>query len=111
MVFYICKNFHEKNLERFKRYGEDEANMKLPGLYEKYKGASSPILSQPDRIKKRRVFNALVVYAVTYLRCHVTLVFTAHDVIKTEKDVSLCKLDIDEKNRTVIVGNVGFFKL
>ena len=35
--------------------------------------------------------------------------FTAEDVMKTEKnDVSLCKLDVNGKNRTAVADSVGF---
>ena len=37
-----------------------------------------------------------------YLHRQVTLIFTA---------VTLCKLDVDVKNRTAVVGSVDFFKL
>ena len=41
-----------------------------------------------------------------------TLVFTADDVMKTEKnDISLCKLDVDIKNQVVVIDSVGFFNL
>ena len=39
----------------------------------------------------------------------VILVFTADESKKT--DVSLCKLDINVKNRTAVAGSVSFFKL
>ena len=39
-----------------------------------------------------------------------TLFFTAEDVMKTEKnDVSLCKLEVNVKNRMEIACSVGFF--
>ena len=43
-----------------------------------------------------------------YLRCQVTLVFTA---VTSKNDVTLCKLDIYVKNRTAVAGSVDFFKL
>ena len=36
------------------------------------------------------------------------LVFAADDL---KNDVSSCKLDVNVKNRTVVNGSVGFFKL
>ena len=43
-----------------------------------------------------------------YLRCQVTLVFTA---ITSKNDVTLCKLDVKVKNRMAVAGSVNFFKL
>ena len=43
-----------------------------------------------------------------YLRCQVTLVFAA---ITSKSDITLCKLDVNVKNRTVVTGSVDFFKL
>ena len=37
-----------------------------------------------------------------------TLVFNA---IMAKTDVTLCKLDVNVKNRTAVAGSVGFFKL
>ena len=65
------------------------------------------MLSHPGP-DKSRVFNALVVYEVTYLRCQVTLVFTA---ITSKNDITLCKLDVYVKNQTAVAGSVDFFKL
>ena len=45
------------------------------------------------------------------MHCQVNLVFTADDVMKTEKNVNLCKLDVYVKNRTAIAVSVGCFKL
>ena len=43
------------------------------------------------------------IYRKSHLCHQVTLVFTADDVMKLEKnDVTLCKLDIDVKNRTKV---------
>ena len=56
---------------------------------------------------KNRVFNALVVLEVTYLRRQVTLVFTA---VTSKNDITLCKLDVNVKNRTGVVSSVDFFK-
>ena len=52
---------------------------------------------------------------IGYIVSHISLsssdVFTDDDVMQTEKnDVSLCKLDVDVKNRTVVAGSIGFFK-
>ena len=65
------------------------------------------MLSHPGP-DKNRVFNALVVKEVTYLRRQVTLVFTA---VTSKNDVTLCKLDVNVKNRTVVPGSGDFFKL
>ena len=43
-----------------------------------------------------------------YLLRQVTLVFTA---VTSENDVTLCKLDVNVKNRTAVAGSVDFFKL
>ena len=43
-----------------------------------------------------------------YLRRQVTLVFTA---VTLENDVTLCKLNVDVKNRTVVACSVDFVKL
>ena len=66
-----------------------------------------PCYLTQDRIKSRE-FSALVVLEVTYLRRQVTLVFTA---IKSKNDFTLCKLDVNVKNRTAVVGSVSLFKL
>ena len=50
----------------------------------------------------------MVVLEVTYIRRQVTLVFTGDDV---KNDVSVCKLDVNVKNRTAVAASVGFFKL
>ena len=60
-----------------------------------------------DRIKSRE-FNTLVVLEVTYLRRQVKLVFTA---VTSKNDVTLCKLDVNVKNRTPVTGTVSLFKL
>ena len=57
---------------------------------------------------KSRVSKALVVYEVTYQRRQVTLVFTA---VTSKNDVTLCKLDVNVKNRTAVASSVDFFKL
>ena len=44
---------------------------------------------------------------VTYLRCQVTLVFTA---VTSKNDVTLCKVDVNVKNWTAVAGSVDFFK-
>ena len=43
-----------------------------------------------------------------YLRRQVTLVFTA---VTSKNDVSLCKLDVNVKNRTAVACSVDFVKL
>ena len=43
-----------------------------------------------------------------YLRRQVTMVFTA---VTSENDVTLCKLNIDVKNRTVVACSIDFVKL
>ena len=43
-----------------------------------------------------------------YLRRQVTLVFTA---VTSENDVTLCKLNVDVKNRTAVDCSVDFVKL
>ena len=43
-----------------------------------------------------------------YLRRQVMLVFTA---VTSKNDVTLCKLDVNVKNRTVVAGSIDFFKL
>ena len=43
-----------------------------------------------------------------YLRRQVTLVFRA---VTSKNDVTLCKLDVNIKNRTVVAGSVDFFQL
>ena len=43
-----------------------------------------------------------------YLRRQVTLAFTA---VKSENDVTLCKLEVNVKNRTAVAGSVDFIKL
>ena len=43
-----------------------------------------------------------------YLRRQVTLVFTA---VPSKNDVTLCKLDVNAKNRTAVADSVFFFKL
>ena len=43
-----------------------------------------------------------------YLRRQVTLVFTA---VTSKNDVTLCKLDVNVKNRTAVAGSVFYFKL
>ena len=65
------------------------------------------MLSHPGPDKKSRVFNALVVLEVTYLRRQVTLVFTA---VTSKNDVTLCKLDVNVKNRTAVAGSVDIIK-
>ena len=42
-----------------------------------------------------------------YLRRQVTLVFTA---VTSENDVTLCKLDVNVKNRTAVADRVNFIK-
>ena len=42
-----------------------------------------------------------------YLRHQVTLGFTA---VTSENDVTLCKLDVNVKNRTAVAGSVDFFE-
>ena len=42
-----------------------------------------------------------------YLRRQVTLVFTA---VTSENDVTLCKLDVNVKNRTAVAGSPDFIK-
>ena len=42
-----------------------------------------------------------------YLRCQVTLVFTA---VMSKNDVTLCNLDVNVKNRTPVAGRGDFFK-
>ena len=66
------------------------------------------MLSHPGPDKKSCVFNALVVLEVTYLRRQVTLVFTA---VTSKTDVTLCKLDINIKNRMEVAGSVDLFNL
>ena len=43
-----------------------------------------------------------------YLRRQVALAFTA---VTTENGVTLCKLEVNVKNRTVVSGSVDFIKL
>ena len=43
-----------------------------------------------------------------YLHPQVILVFTADDI---KNAISLCKLDVNIKNRMAVVGSVSFFKL
>ena len=43
-----------------------------------------------------------------YLRSQVTLAFTA---VTSENDVTLCKLEVNVKNRTAVAGSVDFIKL
>ena len=43
-----------------------------------------------------------------YLCLQVQLIFTA---ITSKNDVTLCKLDVNIKNRTSVAGSVDFFKL
>ena len=43
-----------------------------------------------------------------YLHRQVTLVFTA---VTSKNDVTLCKLDVNVKNRTAVAGSVDLFKL
>ena len=43
-----------------------------------------------------------------YLRCQVTLVFTA---VTSKNDITLCKLDVNVKNRMAVGGSVDLFKL
>ena len=62
----------------------------------------------PD--KKSREFNAWVVQEVTYLRRQVTLVLQPI-TSNNDRRVTLCKLDINVKNRMAVAGSVGFFKL
>ena len=45
---------------------------------------------------------------VTYLRRQVTLVLIA---VTSKNDVTLCKLDVNVKNRMTIAGSVDFIKL
>ena len=66
------------------------------------------MLSHPGPDKKSRVFNALVVLEVTYLRRQVSLDFTA---VTSKNDVTLCKLDVNVKNRTAVAGSVDSFKI
>ena len=42
-----------------------------------------------------------------YLCRQVTLVFTA---VTSENDVTLCKLDVNIKNRMAVAGSVDFFQ-
>ena len=42
-----------------------------------------------------------------YLRRQVKLSFTA---VSSENDVTLCKLDVNVKNRTVVAGRIDFIK-
>ena len=64
------------------------------------------MLSHPGPDKNE--YNALVVLEVTYLRRQVTLVFTA---VTSKIDVTLCKSDVNVKNRKAVAGSVDFFKL
>ena len=66
------------------------------------------MLSHPGSDKNQVNCNALVVLEVTYLHGHVTLVFTA---VTSKNDVTLCKLDVNIKNRTAFAGSVSLFKL
>ena len=50
----------------------------------------------------------LVVLEVTYLRRQVTLVCSA---VTSKNDITLCKLDVNVKNRTAVAGSVSLFKL
>ena len=43
-----------------------------------------------------------------YQRRQVTLVFTA---VSSKNDITLCKLDVNVKNRTAVAGSVDFIKL
>ena len=43
-----------------------------------------------------------------YLRRQVTLVIIA---VTSKNDVTLCKLDVNIKNRMAVAGSVDFFKL
>ena len=43
-----------------------------------------------------------------YLRRQVTLIFTA---VTSKNDVTLCKLDVNVKNRMAVAGSVDSFKL
>ena len=43
-----------------------------------------------------------------YLRRQVTLVFTA---VTSKNDVTLCKLDVNVKNRTAVASSVDFSQL
>ena len=43
-----------------------------------------------------------------YQRRQVTLVFTA---VTSKNDITLCKLDVNVKNRTAVAGSVDFIKL
>ena len=43
-----------------------------------------------------------------FLCCQVTLVFTA---VTSKNDITLCKLDVNVKNRTAVAGSVNFFQL
>ena len=43
-----------------------------------------------------------------YLRRQVTLVLTA---VMSKNDVTLCKLDVNVKNRTTVASSVDFIKL
>ena len=43
-----------------------------------------------------------------YLRRQMTLVFTA---VTSKNDVTICKLDVNVKNRTAVAGSVDLFQL
>ena len=43
-----------------------------------------------------------------YLSRQVTMVFIA---VKSKNDVTLCKLDVNIKNRTAVAGSINFIKL
>ena len=43
-----------------------------------------------------------------YLRRQVTLFFFT--AVTSENDVTLCKLDVNVKNRTAVAGSVDFFE-
>ena len=51
--------------------------------------------------------NVLVVLEVTYLRRQVTLVFNSRYV---KHYVTLCKLDVNVKNRMAVAGSLDLFK-
>ena len=68
---------------------------------------SHPCYLTQDRIKAR-VFSALIVQEVTYLRRQVTLFLQP---ITSNNDITLCKFDVNVKNRTAVAGSVGFFIL
>ena len=52
--------------------------------------------------------NALFVFEVTYLHRQVTLFFKA---VTSKNDVTLCKVDVNVKNRSAVAGSVSLFKL